>query len=599
MRFVMRHLQVVTTVLGLSLCLTTLAQQPGGQMTPEQRFKQLDRNGDGKLTPQELPGEWFGRLDTNKDGVVTLEEAKAGAGRPPAGPTTAPAIRAVSTPPRAVAADGRPYLVLICIDACRPDYLEFSDIPNIRKLMAEGVTYEQAWVGHLRNDTPPGHAVIATGAFPRTNRIIGFHWRDPKTGNTFKPTSLQSVQAGVVNQVMTASGCGSLSSVYKQAFPDARVVALSSDKSYAAAALGADSADTIVYCRYDPKRGYGTEPGLTLEPLGVTGKLAAPEIMASPALTRKLVNPWDGDTWTVDLALQVFARDKPEILLINLPQTDNSGHKVGATLDRTAMAAVIANADRQIGRIMEAYRQAGLYERTVFVVTADHGMAPNLQTIDEGPMAAIVSKYGMERTAARLEFYVKDPARAGEAAEEIARLRMPGIHRVYYKTRDAQGACAYLPAASSAGHADPELDACYAYLTSTYASAESADVVLFSAEDWNVKLSSEYFKGDHGTVTWDTQHVPLVLAGPGLRRGVTSQAPARLVDIAPTILTAMGLQPTSMEGIALADALASPTEDLTRQQQVVSDRLTPLRDALRRRHDQDLGSQAQPAAQAP
>ncbi len=109
----MRHLRVVTIVFGLSLCVAALAQQPGGQMTPEQRFKQLDRNGDGKLTPQELPGEWFGRLDTNKDGVVTLVEARAGAGRPTAGPTTAPATPAAPTAPRAVAEDGRPYLVLI------------------------------------------------------------------------------------------------------------------------------------------------------------------------------------------------------------------------------------------------------------------------------------------------------------------------------------------------------------------------------------------------------------------------------------------------------------------------------------------------------
>jgi catechol 2,3-dioxygenase-like lactoylglutathione lyase family enzyme len=63
-------------------------------MTLEQRFEQFDRNGDGKLTPQELPGQWFGRLDTDRDGVVTLEEARAalarGRGQRPA-QTSAPA----------------------------------------------------------------------------------------------------------------------------------------------------------------------------------------------------------------------------------------------------------------------------------------------------------------------------------------------------------------------------------------------------------------------------------------------------------------------------------------------------------------------------
>ena len=39
-------------------------------------FKRLDKNGDGKLTPDELSNpEWFAKLDLNKDGVITLEEA--------------------------------------------------------------------------------------------------------------------------------------------------------------------------------------------------------------------------------------------------------------------------------------------------------------------------------------------------------------------------------------------------------------------------------------------------------------------------------------------------------------------------------------------
>lgn len=56
----------------------------------EERFKQLDRNADGKLTPDEFPRAGaFRQMDTNKDGVVTLEEAKAyygSARRRPANP---------------------------------------------------------------------------------------------------------------------------------------------------------------------------------------------------------------------------------------------------------------------------------------------------------------------------------------------------------------------------------------------------------------------------------------------------------------------------------------------------------------------------------
>ena len=59
-------------LLAVVLACIAAAQQTDGQPSLEQRFEQFDRDGDGKLTPEELPGEWFGRLDTDKDGVVTL-----------------------------------------------------------------------------------------------------------------------------------------------------------------------------------------------------------------------------------------------------------------------------------------------------------------------------------------------------------------------------------------------------------------------------------------------------------------------------------------------------------------------------------------------
>ncbi len=40
-------------------------------------FKRLDRNQDGKLTKDELPGPLFDRIDTNNDGVITAAEDQA------------------------------------------------------------------------------------------------------------------------------------------------------------------------------------------------------------------------------------------------------------------------------------------------------------------------------------------------------------------------------------------------------------------------------------------------------------------------------------------------------------------------------------------
>jgi len=43
----------------------------------EERFKQYDKNGDGKLTPAEFPMSSFKQVDKNNDGVLTLDEVKA------------------------------------------------------------------------------------------------------------------------------------------------------------------------------------------------------------------------------------------------------------------------------------------------------------------------------------------------------------------------------------------------------------------------------------------------------------------------------------------------------------------------------------------
>jgi hypothetical protein len=54
-----------------------LAQQPSAMQALDQRFKQLDKNGDGKITTDELPqSPFFAQRDKNGDGAITLAEAK-------------------------------------------------------------------------------------------------------------------------------------------------------------------------------------------------------------------------------------------------------------------------------------------------------------------------------------------------------------------------------------------------------------------------------------------------------------------------------------------------------------------------------------------
>ncbi len=75
-----RFLFVGLIGLGFGVAFEAPAQEQG---PPSARFARADRDGDGKLTPAELPRPaLFKRLDRNGDGVLTLQEVAAF--RPPA-----------------------------------------------------------------------------------------------------------------------------------------------------------------------------------------------------------------------------------------------------------------------------------------------------------------------------------------------------------------------------------------------------------------------------------------------------------------------------------------------------------------------------------
>ena len=71
------------------------------------------------------------------------------------------------------------------------------------------------------------------------------------------------------------------------------------------------------------------------------------------------------------LAEEYIKAKKPTLAAICFDQIDHAGHKEGH--DTPAYYESIAQIDRYVGRIVQATKDAGIYDNTVFIITADHG----------------------------------------------------------------------------------------------------------------------------------------------------------------------------------------------------------------------------------
>ncbi len=487
--------------------------------------------------------------------------------------TDVPAARAAN--------DSAQYVVLIVLDAFRPDYMRLAPMPALQALMKAGVTYERAWVGQLESYTPTGHGSLSTGSLPRRDGVIGFEWRDPATKTEALDAWPAETVAGKLERDLKAAGTASIPSVIKAADPSATVVSLSSEKVYAADAMGGPAADYILY-HWRPPAGQKR-----LLPTALPGHIPPQTFFNHPMLTATwpLSHYTDWDWLSGQLALTAFEMFRPQALMINFPGADAYGHPYGGPASPHVMARVVAGLDRNIARVVQAYKEAGIYEQTLFVVTADHGMVPNNQAVGRDMTRATVASAGGKHyfhtggTAA--DIYLHNPSHARAVSAGMA--RVPGVAAAYYH-HETGGQFEYLPAPGQA--ISPALDDAYRYLLSTFDGPAAPDVVAPFHENTIGRTYTQAY-GDHGGLNWGAQHIPLVLSGPGVRSGAVSQYPARLIDVAPTVLRLLGLS-AAMDGAVLADALVDPAATEVSMQSGVAPQLTAYQDALMEQSTRDI-----------
>jgi arylsulfatase A-like enzyme len=270
----------------------------------------------------------------------------------------------------------------------------------------------------------------------------------------------------------------------------------------------------------------------------------------------------------VDRVADVFVEHvlgalQPEVALAWFPEPDTSGHFIGIGASQTL--AVLERCDTQVGRILEALEARGWSERSLVIVLSDHGQ---ITVTEQVPLFEDLSRAGFPTAprAADGATLLGVPGAFGELrlrnGDErvrdcvVARLQdHPAIGHLF--TRDVDGVEGASPGTLSLRLVG--LDHARAPdIAFTLRSGSEPD--HYGLRGRGLFISGVPVNGGmHGGLNPHEMSTVLILGGPGVLSGARIEAPAGLIDIAPTVLAALGLKtPPTMVGQPLAAAFGAP-----------------------------------------
>jgi hypothetical protein len=130
----------------------------------------------------------------------------------------------------------------------------------------------------------------------------------------------------------------------------------------------------------------------------------------------------DGPYNTVSEAAKYIVNKKPDFLFLHLDNVDDAGHGSGHGSPKYYHEVGVA--DSLLGVVIEAYKKAGMYEHTIFIVAADHGgigYGHGGETMAEMEIPFILSGPGIKRG-----YEIKGPVFQYDNAATIAYIwRLP------------------------------------------------------------------------------------------------------------------------------------------------------------------------------
>ena len=239
------------------------------------------------------------------------------------------------------------------------------------------------------------------------------------------------------------------------------------------------------------------------------------------------------------IAAYVIKKDKPNLMTIHFFGVDHYSHQEGR--EGPAVSAAIAHADSSLAIVIDAIKSAGIWDKTVFIVTGDHGfmdvttsVSPNIWLIKNGFINDVKKdewKAQFYSVSGSGYLYLKDKNDKKTAADVMTMLNnLPEEDKKFFRIIDRKQL-------DKAG-ANPEC----AFAISAMNGASLGNAMTGDA----VKARNK--GGAHGHFP-DFREIRtgFVAVGPGIKKGSAIQEMS-LIDIAPYVAKLLGLSMPGVEG---------------------------------------------------
>jgi predicted AlkP superfamily pyrophosphatase or phosphodiesterase len=422
------------------------------------------------------------------------------------------------------------YVVIVTIDGGASYHLDDPalELPNIRSLITAGVRASSSETV-FPSVTHPSHTTIITGVMPRKHGVLANELAERTSDRLIPGNSLtrsKIILTKTIFDTAKAKGLSTAAFQWPETVEDASI-------------------DFNLISRTSPE-GHHIVKNQFYEELKKDG--VPVEQFEAWRRIGSLTSMYDG--LTTQAACATIKKHKPNLLAIHLVNTDHMQHTYGP--QHYLAKASLTDVDHQIGQLMQASKEAGTFNETTFIITADHGFTSVYDEINIRPLFAAA---GLED---KVKFYEGgwapfirllpsfNPAVDQPKLDQLFAQMMKNMHIIrILKSEDYPSIG--LPTWEESDR-----------VRGQYLIVGDAETYFVWTADNDTSLRKRKHPAHgHGYLaTYPKMFPMLVISGSGIKKGQMI-GHVHNIDIAPTVSQLLGLEKLGFDGRVLTEALAN------------------------------------------